>query len=100
MTILMFLIVAIEFSFILGEQTHLRQHEDHNPISNESNDKLSDISLEQKSIHSLSRDIEMKVQIQTRTATGGIIHRLLVFLSMLSFTGNACFLIYVFWLSK
>ena len=35
-----------------------------------------------------------------RTATGGIIHTLLVTLTICSFIGNAIFLVNVFWLSK
>lgn len=35
-----------------------------------------------------------------RTATGGLINKLLVALTVIAFIGNAWFLIYVFWLSK
>lgn len=35
-----------------------------------------------------------------RTATGGIINTIMVFLTIVSFVGNALFLVYVFWLSK
>jgi len=35
-----------------------------------------------------------------RTATGGVINTLLVLLTIVSFIGNAMFLVYVFWLSK
>jgi hypothetical protein len=38
--------------------------------------------------------------ITIRTATSGIIHRLLVFLTLVAFVGNGFFMIYVFWLSK
>jgi len=35
-----------------------------------------------------------------RTATGGIINSLMIFLSFLAFLGNAVFLIHVFWLKE
>jgi hypothetical protein len=35
-----------------------------------------------------------------RTATGGPINTLMIVLAIVAFTGNAAFLIYVFWLSK
>jgi hypothetical protein len=35
-----------------------------------------------------------------RTATSGIVHRLLVFLTMIAFVGNAAFMVFVFWMSK
>ncbi len=35
-----------------------------------------------------------------RTATGGFINTILIMLTIIAFIGNACFLIYVFWLSK
>ena len=35
-----------------------------------------------------------------RTATGGVINTIMVFLTIVSFIGNGMFLVYVFWLSK
>lgn len=35
-----------------------------------------------------------------RTATGGFIHTIMVFLTIVSFIGNGAFMVYVFWLSK
>lgn len=35
-----------------------------------------------------------------RTATSGFVHRLLVFLTMIAFIGNAAFMVHVFWISK
>ena len=35
-----------------------------------------------------------------RTATSGIVHRLLVSLTMIAFVGNAAFMVFVFWLTK
>jgi len=35
-----------------------------------------------------------------RTATGGFVHTIMVFLTIVSFIGNGAFMVYVFWLSK
>ena len=35
-----------------------------------------------------------------RTATGGFIHTIMVFLTIVSFIGNGAFMVYVFWLSR
>jgi hypothetical protein len=35
-----------------------------------------------------------------RTATGGFINTIMVFLSVVAFVGNGAFMVYVFWLSK
>jgi hypothetical protein len=35
-----------------------------------------------------------------RTATGGIIHTIMLFLTIISFIGNGIFMIYVFWLTR
>jgi hypothetical protein len=35
-----------------------------------------------------------------RTATGGFINTIMVFLSIFAFVGNGAFMVYVFWLSK
>ena len=36
----------------------------------------------------------------SRTATGGFVHTIMVFLTVVAFIGNGAFMIYVFWLSK
>lgn len=44
--------------------------------------------------------IDKEGESAPRTATGGIINTIMVFLTIVSFIGNALFLVYVFWLSK
>lgn len=36
----------------------------------------------------------------SRTATGGFVNTILVFLTVFAFLGNGAFMVYVFWLSK
>jgi len=48
----------------------------------------------------LSTDKDSESESAPRTATGGVINTLLVLLTIVSFIGNAMFLVYVFWLSK
>lgn len=43
-------------------------------------------------------DVDQKGE--PRTATGGIINTIMISLTVVSFIGNALFLVYVFWLSK
>jgi len=49
------------------------------------------------------KNIEKQEGEQTpivRTATGGFIHTIMVFLTIVSFIGNGAFMVYVFWLSR
>ena len=49
------------------------------------------------------KNIEKEEGEQTpivRTATGGFIHTIMVFLTIVSFIGNGAFMVYVFWLSR
>lgn len=45
-------------------------------------------------------DDDEKSEHVPRTATGGVINTIMVFLTIVSFIGNGMFLVYVFWLSK
>lgn len=50
--------------------------------------------------NSLLKDSGSKATPLRRTATGGIIHSLMVFLTILCFIGNFGFMLYSFWISK
>ena len=43
---------------------------------------------------------EVKTTQEIRTATGGWINTIMIFLTLVAFCGNGLFLCYVFWLSK
>ena len=54
-------------------------------------------TTENKQIYPENHDIET-LNTQKRTATGGPVRKVLVFLSMVSFLGNGAFMIFVFWM--
>lgn len=77
----------------------LTAHDDLVVLTRKLEDELK-IQEEHEGGESLSNAGSQVERLDIRTATGGIIHRFLVFLTFLAFIGNGFFMIYVFWLSK
>ncbi len=66
-----------------------------NPI-----DKLNTEKISEQAGKEDGGDPVIEKPMNVRTATGGIIHRIMVFLTIVSFIGNGIFMINVFWYSK
>ena len=78
-------------NLIQDEQKQLRNS---NPIIDKS--AIIDIQVEP---NLLNEQTEVE-SLTIRTATGGIVHRILLFLTIVTFIGNAIFMVHVFWLLK
>ena len=85
---------AVTILVLLASSFHYSSSSESTALAKGSYD-LSDLSeAEIKTVN------EQKGESSIRTATGGPIKRILIFLTIIAFGGNGAFLCYVFWLSK